>query len=786
MKSFIGPTFRAVLVTLVITVTVRCVVAQAAAAGSPSKAHALVEQRAKIAEEIASLDAGSKEADTDEGGATKDQRQDRIAELRALDAIYAQHQVRLQERDQLEEKKKEVERAIDALDKFAPDEPKPYSFLLYDSLKDQLAVEVEKAKTLDADVKSAHKQLAAAHKSLDDSASEQKSPPTADHGEPLADLHGNLQVQYQHALVALRETEVEVNDLRAAICEARQKELSQKLKVIEKDVAFSAADRDKQLEAVAEASERLKAQRREVESQLQQVTSSESAAPEKLANARAGQAEQRSAVAAWQAAADAYESQLVILDERIEWQSRVRRLWRRRYEIAAKQADAARINAWRDDLTEFRDDLGTNISSIESRRSAVLATPPQAGAAAANTTPPPPAEKEGEETPEQGPRLQEKSSRQFAEFCVASIAEAHGIERLIARFDEELAAQLPETTEPWLGVPAVDRLLGYKIVGDDEHSVKFGTLVVLLFYVVAGVFVAWAVSRVFRMLILRHFRLHRGKADAIHSILFYSLCILFGVLAFRMLDIPLAAFAFLGGAAAIAVGFGSQDIMNNFMSGIILLAEQPIRVGDIVTLGKVSGVVLHIGLRSTRLQTEANHEVIVPNKTLLDEQITNFTLTDNIVQVSAVITLDRETKIAEAKDNILKVVFAHPVVVKSMQPLVLVKEIDNYWLTFEVRFWIQYNNFQQSAVVQSQIMEIVGDLYRPLTDEEKAAKAASATGNAPSAESSPEGDVPLEPEADLQPASANASNDSEPPLLQSAQAKYLSRKLIRKIAQHPH
>ena len=92
--------------------------------------------------------------------------------------------------------------------------------------------------------------------------------------------------------------------------------------------------------------------------------------------------------------------------------------------------------------------------------------------------------------------------------------------------------------------------------------------------------------------------MHRGRIDAIHSIFFYTLCFLFGVAAFRVLDVPLAAFAFLGGAAAIAIGFGSQDIMNNFMSGIILLAEQPIRVGDVVTLDGVTGVVMHIGLRA--------------------------------------------------------------------------------------------------------------------------------------------------------------------------------------------
>ena len=75
-----------------------------------------------------------------------------------------------------------------------------------------------------------------------------------------------------------------------------------------------------------------------------------------------------------------------------------------------------------------------------------------------------------------------------------------------------------------------------------------------------GALVAWTLSRLFHSFVLRHLHLHRGKANAINSILFYTLCVAFGAVAFHVLDIPLAAFAFMGGAVAIAVGFGSQDI----------------------------------------------------------------------------------------------------------------------------------------------------------------------------------------------------------------------------------
>ena len=139
--------------------------------------------------------------------------------------------------------------------------------------------------------------------------------------------------------------------------------------------------------------------------------------------------------------------------------------------------------------------------------------------------------------------------------------------------------------------------------------------------------------------------------------MFYALCIVFGVVSFELLQVPMTAFAFVGGAVAIAVGFGGQDIMNNFMSGLILLAEQPIRVGDVVELDGVQGLVSHIGLRSTRLQTQANHELIVPNHSLLDSSVTNLTLSDNFVQTFVTIGVERDVDVQKAKWDMLEIAF---------------------------------------------------------------------------------------------------------------------------------
>ena len=176
--------------------------------------------------------------------------------------------------------------------------------------------------------------------------------------------------------------------------------------------------------------------------------------------------------------------------------------------------------------------------------------------------------------------------------------------------------------------------------------------------------------------------------------------------------------------------------MNNFMSGIILLAEQPIRVGDIVELSKVQGAVLHIGLRSTRLQTETNHEVIVPNKLLLDESVTNLTLSDNVVQLTVTVALERTPDVEQTKRDMQRIAFSHPLIVKSPQPVVLVTDFDSYYnqLTWEVHFWVQLTSFIKCAMVKSDILERIAEQF-------PSAEAAQAEAAAQNSAAEPEGDA---------------------------------------------
>ncbi len=292
---------------------------------------------------------------------------------------------------------------------------------------------------------------------------------------------------------------------------------------------------------------------------------------------------------------------------------------------------------------------------------------------------------------------------ELRDLCVASLDELKAKERTLQRFRQELKDKLAAAPTDWvtsLGASAKS-LVGYRVSDGDDASVSIGQLLMLVLLILAGILLAWLASRLARRYMLRFFGLHPGTAAALKSMVFYCLCLIFGVVSFRLLHVPMTAFAFMGGAAAIAIGFGGQDIMNNFMSGIILLVEQPIRVGDVVELEGTRGVVLHIGLRSTRLQTQTNYELIVPNHSLLDSSVTNLTLSDNFVQTFVTISVERDVDVQKSKWRMLEIAFGHPLVMKSPRPAALMTEVDTYWITFEIHFWVEYSNYMQIALVQS-------------------------------------------------------------------------------------
>jgi MscS family membrane protein len=123
--------------------------------------------------------------------------------------------------------------------------------------------------------------------------------------------------------------------------------------------------------------------------------------------------------------------------------------------------------------------------------------------------------------------------------------------------------------------------------------------------------------------LLKRFRLSKDGTAAIRTLVYYTLLAVVVLWSLRTVNVPLTAFTILGGALAIGVGFGSQALINNFIGGLIMLAERPVRLGERITFGNIDGVVEDVGFRCTKLRTQNDHLVTIPNSTLVNESIEN-------------------------------------------------------------------------------------------------------------------------------------------------------------------
>ncbi|MBT8091617.1 MAG: mechanosensitive ion channel, partial [Gammaproteobacteria bacterium] len=180
------------------------------------------------------------------------------------------------------------------------------------------------------------------------------------------------------------------------------------------------------------------------------------------------------------------------------------------------------------------------------------------------------------------------------------------------------------------------------------------------------------------------------RADAIHvfkRIAFFTIFILIVLTALGLLGIPLTTFHFATGALAIGVGFGAQNIINNFISGWILMAERPIRIGDFIEIDDWQGIVEMIGNRSTRIRRTDGVHLLVPNSMLLERTVVNWTLVDLEIRTTLRVGVAYGSPVRKVSELIMQAVKEQPEVKASPHPSVVFEDFGDNSLVFDAYFW---------------------------------------------------------------------------------------------------
>ena len=226
-----------------------------------------------------------------------------------------------------------------------------------------------------------------------------------------------------------------------------------------------------------------------------------------------------------------------------------------------------------------------------------------------------------------------------------------------------------------------------------------------------AIYLAFFASRVIRSLleedVLSRVDLPRGVPGAISKIANYFILAIGFFIALAAANFPLDRFALVAGAFSVGIGFGLQNVVNNFVSGLILIFERPIRVGDTIEVSSLRGEVKRIGIRSSTIRTFEGSEVIVPNANLISNEVINWTLSDRARRVDIAVGVAYGTDPNRVIDILLTVAREHADVVERPEPMALFLGFGDSALDFELRGWIR--NFDDFLRVNSELGVAVND-----------------------------------------------------------------------------
>ncbi|MDH3252428.1 MAG: mechanosensitive ion channel [Ignavibacteria bacterium] len=209
-------------------------------------------------------------------------------------------------------------------------------------------------------------------------------------------------------------------------------------------------------------------------------------------------------------------------------------------------------------------------------------------------------------------------------------------------------------------------------------------LLALLFVLiyVSGKLKDWAVNRLFA-----RSGTDIGVRQAIGTIARYVILSIGFIVVFQTAGVDLSAVTILAGALGVGVGFGLQNITDNFVSGLIILFERPVKVGDRIQVADITGDVIRISPRATTIVTNDNISIIVPNSEFISSRVINWSHSDRMVRLHVPVGVAYKSDAEFVKELLFTVASEHPGVLKDPQPDVIFEEFGNSSLNFVLRVW---------------------------------------------------------------------------------------------------
>jgi small-conductance mechanosensitive channel len=228
----------------------------------------------------------------------------------------------------------------------------------------------------------------------------------------------------------------------------------------------------------------------------------------------------------------------------------------------------------------------------------------------------------------------------------------------------------------------------------------------VLLWFVAGRFSGWTLKR-----LLGRSNMQEGQRLAIASLVHYVVLVFGAVVILQNAGIELTAFAIVGSALGVGVGFGLQNIISNFISGLIVLLERPIEIGDRIEVSGVEGMVREIGARRTTVVTPDDIAILVPNQSFITSNVTNYVYLKKCVRIRVPVPIAPGQDIRRVESLLLAAAKSGPVLPEPA-PQVAITAVTASAVTLEIWAWYEARRFAKSEVLSQVYFHVIDELAR--------------------------------------------------------------------------
>lgn len=198
-----------------------------------------------------------------------------------------------------------------------------------------------------------------------------------------------------------------------------------------------------------------------------------------------------------------------------------------------------------------------------------------------------------------------------------------------------------------------------------------------------------------KRLLKKYSHLDNGVKDSIATFIRYTILVIGILITLDTIGISMSSLAAVGAVLMVGIGFGLQNITQNFISGLIILLERPIKVGDLVEVGGVNGRIIAIGARSTQIHTRDDVAIIIPNSQFISEQVVNQSYSGENIRLKISVGVSYSSDPAEVEKVLMNVVKNQPEVLKSPEPKVFFSDFADSSLNFNLTIWIRDQWFDE-------------------------------------------------------------------------------------------